>query len=305
MKKLTAAVPALFLLSFFCACDKNDDPANEELRPLEFQIGFADTRLAVEECLFTHGDEIGVFAAYRPVGDEKPNWEASLIPIYENVKLTFDRYSEKWIADLENMTLPISKTGYAVEFYAYYPYQPEYTYNKTKINMPGFNAGQGHNLDKGFGQADMMTAYKTLTSNETIVPLNFKHQMALLEVVFKSPTGSGAPLISAALEAVRIESREFDLIQLAKEEKELSVNEDGLIYSVGMHLKSNTTVEEGRHVSRFQMAVIPQLMKVSPGAYAIHYVDKNHKPGFIKITSDIQLSLTKGGKHTLTFEQEQ
>lgn len=164
----------LLILSAF-SCTKTDEPLQREEREIQFFMyaSFRGVQLASVKSTpsgsFSSGDQVGVFAFVRTEsGDDGKR-------VLYNAKYTFNGSS--WsLANGEPIKV---EEGDALNFYAYYPYDPaalDYKSIPHRV-MADQSTAENHS------NSDLLTARNTETPAGTaVVGLSFSHAHALVEV---------------------------------------------------------------------------------------------------------------------------
>lgn len=124
---------------------------------------------------FTVGDSIGIFAV--PTGQPL----ASSGNLIHNIKITYN--GTDWQS---NIKWPIGNPN--LDFYAYYPYDPEMT-NPINYN---FVVKSDQSDDHNYAASDLMSAKSANTNIGSTISLNFNHLLTLMQVELPATSSTGA-----------------------------------------------------------------------------------------------------------------
>lgn len=258
MKKSIALGISLMAALAFAGCSKIDMPEdgstqnqNNEIR---FDIGFApffpsqnmgeaSTRVLTMEnfkSTFEEGDEIGVFAVKRTLGEENAPLHSSGNYIH-NVRLTYSATNGgTWITD-PGVEMKYPSQGEALDFYAYYPYDDAggdpTTLDPTAFS---FSVETDQNALTGGGQSTFNTSHfltariRGVVRSEDPVELTFHHKLSLVEVQV-TRNEANIPVLDATLRVQLMGINPLADVDLGSTEDELSLSSLGVKSAISMH----------------------------------------------------------------------
>lgn len=152
------------LLSVLFACCMEEEDTKQVDQPVSFCL--METR-AASLSEFSEGDVIGVYAVDKRTNDRLlPTGNAA-----DNKKYIWKNEKKVFVA-ADNDNIIFNSPDQELEFYAYYPYQPQVT-NAKSISYTVTGTGK---------EDDILTGIGHLKSGENKVELLFKHLLAKVEV---------------------------------------------------------------------------------------------------------------------------
>jgi hypothetical protein len=321
MKQILVALPVIFSLFVLTSCDNERDLNKDDLgdRIIQFRIkalglvpgtsseSGSDTRLAVEDCEFEDGDEIGLFAVQHKIGDASSN-DSLKDNFIHNVKLTYDGASKKWTSDFP-IYYPENRETMLFDFYAYYPYKESVDPNGMEISTGVLVNQEGRSA---LGKSDFMTAFKRnfAFNGGNVVELVFRHHFSLVRLECHT-TGTKDLLLfnSVAFFTPEYSVKKFKLIPVATNNANLTydLTYEGIKLkkmAIGMHPK-----EKDINFATYEALVIPQTIEkkqsnTAPLFYCFN--DKNTSFFYIYpagVINDEKIELEKSKAYTFIYKQ--
>lgn len=193
MSKTKITYIFIFFLSLLHSCKKDDFVQQKEVQDdqIHFSISINDSnndlssgsKLAFSAPVsrtdfsthFTANDSIGVFAV--PTGQPL----ASFGNLIHNIKITYN--GTDWQS---NIKWPQGNPN--LDFYAYYPYDPQ----MTNPNNYKFIVKSNQSDSNNYGASDLMSAKSTNINIGSTVSLNFNHLLTLMQVELPATSSTGA-----------------------------------------------------------------------------------------------------------------
>lgn len=184
--KITKILSLLIVL-LLAACDRMDMPDSNQLPPdggdgirFEIQISGSDTRATTTndfKSSFTDGDVIGIFAVSRAPGTTA-TLQSDGSNYINNAKLVRIEDTDIWYIDNNDEPLWYPTNGNVLDFYAYFPYDPQAT-DPTTINFALKN--DQRSADK-FDMNHLMVATPVTALQNQMTKLVMNHLTALVQV---------------------------------------------------------------------------------------------------------------------------
>jgi hypothetical protein len=282
----------------------NDDSGDKiiRFRVKALELGSnAVTKLDVENCKFENGDEIGLFAVKRKIGNTSlsNNELNSTSNFIHNARLIYDG-NNSWISD-PPIYYPEDRTTASIDFYAYYPYREFMDPNNMDISGGVLTNQEGRST---LGESDFMTAYKRdyVFDGEKEVELVFRHHFSLVRL--ECQTTVSPVFNSVAIFTPKYSVNKFELIPVATGSKDLTYS---LIYesdkvkkiAIGMHSKENA-------VKIYEALVIPQIIEKGQNAPLFYFFNDENSSFFSIFLEDVidnekQIELSKGNIYTFLY----
>lgn len=174
MKTKINLFSVLLLFALLLGCSSDDDTSTpteiKSNNEVQFNVGFGTSPRTTTDLnfnsVFEDGDEIGIFAFKEGTTDV----------VAQNVKLV--RVSGNWAAATDADKIYYPMDGRKLDFYAYYPYQGDYT--TTWDNLP-FEVQADQSTAANYSKSDLLTAI-VVAQNNNLVTLTFNHLMAMIQV---------------------------------------------------------------------------------------------------------------------------